>query len=124
MKNPAGGDLSFEYGELQNAAGSICSDLIGLMTHLQTSIAFSERAMATFSLDDEYVAGSVYILDDVTPRYATANAALNACQAALGEALCHLLEARMSGGLTLPSSHDLSAGRPRPTEQAHAYRPT
>jgi hypothetical protein len=97
MKKMTGGDVSFECGGLQDATGSIFSDLVGLITRLQTSIAFSERAMAALGLDDEEVADCVFVLDDVTPRYAMANAALNACHAAMGEALCHLLEAKMSG---------------------------
>ena len=35
---------------------------------------------------------NIIVLDDVTPRYAKANAALNACNAGLGEALRFLLE--------------------------------
>lgn len=34
----------------------------------------------------------IFVLDDVTPRYATANAALNACRAGLGHALQCLSE--------------------------------
>ncbi len=34
----------------------------------------------------------VFVLDDVTPRYATASAALNACRAGLGHALQYLSE--------------------------------
>lgn len=44
--------------------------------------------------DERDVAGSadVFVLDDVTPRYATASAALNACRAGLGHALQSLSE--------------------------------
>jgi hypothetical protein len=34
----------------------------------------------------------IFVLDDVTPRYATASAALNACRAGLGHALQCLSE--------------------------------
>ena len=34
----------------------------------------------------------IFVLDDVTPRYATASAALNACRAGLGHALRCLSE--------------------------------
>jgi hypothetical protein len=100
MKKPTDADLSFERGGPQDADRSLLSDLMGLIsliTRLQTSIAFSERAVATVGLDEEKIDDTVFVLDDVSPRYATANAALNACHAALGEALCHLLETKMSG---------------------------
>jgi hypothetical protein len=96
MKSSTDGRVACDSSDTQDATGSIFSDLIGLIARLQTSIAFSEQAMATVGVDED-VAGSSFVLDDVTPRYATANAALNACHAALGEALCHLLEARMLG---------------------------
>jgi len=34
----------------------------------------------------------IVVLDDVTPRFATASAALNACRAELGQALQNLSE--------------------------------
>lgn len=37
----------------------------------------------------------IFVLDDVTPRYATASAALNACRAGLGRTPQYLLK---SGG--------------------------
>jgi hypothetical protein len=79
----------------RNAAGSIHLDLLSLIKRVQTGIGFGELAMAATARDDEEDAG-FFILDDVTPRYAKVNAALNACNAALGEALCHLLEAKIS----------------------------
>ena len=42
--------------------------------------------------NDPEGSADVFILDDVTPRYATANAALNACRAGLGHALQYLSE--------------------------------
>ena len=38
--------------------------------------------------------GNVFVLDDVTPRYLKANAALSACNASLGAALHYLQDAR------------------------------
>jgi hypothetical protein len=75
--------------------GSIHSDLLSLLQRIQANIGFGELVMATAGPDDEENA-DYFILDDVTSRYATANAALGACHAALGEALCHLLEATIS----------------------------
>jgi hypothetical protein len=97
MKKPTDGGVSFESRERQNAAGSIHSDLLSLIRRIQTSIRFGELAMATAALDDGEVAEGQYVLDDVTPRHAIAIAALNACHAAVGEALRHFLEAEMPG---------------------------
>jgi hypothetical protein len=96
MKKTAGGGISSECRKQQDTADSILSDLISLTERLHQRISFSESAMAMAATDEEAVADGFYILDDVTPRHAMANAALNACDAALGEALCHLLEAKMS----------------------------
>ena len=95
MKNPTDSGNSFGCAVAQDAAGSIHSDLLSLIRRIQTSIGFGKLAMATAGPDDEENA-DFFILDDVTPRYATADAALNACHAALGEALCYLLEANIS----------------------------
>jgi hypothetical protein len=95
MKKTTDGGHSFGCGGQQNAASSIHLDLLSLIRRIQTSIGFGELAMATAGPGGEEVA-DFFILDDVTPRYAIANAALNACHATLGEALCHLLEAEIS----------------------------
>jgi hypothetical protein len=57
-----------------------------------------ETAIATESVpSNQDVAGNVFVLDDVTPRYVKANAALNACNAGLGVALQYLLDAGAAG---------------------------
>jgi hypothetical protein len=95
MKKTTEGDPSSGSDGRQNAAGSIHLDLLSLIKRVQTNIGFVELAVATAGPDDEEATG-FFILDDVTPRYAKANAALNACHASLGEALFHLLEAKIS----------------------------
>jgi hypothetical protein len=97
MKKTTDGGNSFGCAGQQ--AGSIRPDLLSLMQRIQASIGFGELAMATAALDDEEVVEGQFILDDVTPRHAMANAALKACRAALAEALCHFLEAETSGVL-------------------------
>jgi hypothetical protein len=94
MKKTTDGVNSLGCAGQQDTAGSI-HDLLSLIRRIQTSIGFGGLAMAAAGRDDEENA-DFFILDDVTPRYATVNAALNACHAALGEALCHLLEAKIS----------------------------
>ena len=78
----------------------IAADLRGLISQIETSmrrIAAAMDAASDAPLDQEHGSdpegsADVFILDDVTPRYATANAALNACRAGLGHALQCLSE--------------------------------
>jgi hypothetical protein len=108
MKKVAGNDISFECGGQQ--ARSIFSDLVSLIQRVQTSISFSELALAAAGPDSDEADPGFFILDDVTPRYAMANAALGACHASLSEALDDLLEAGMSGALL--NARPLSASMP------------
>jgi hypothetical protein len=107
MKKPAGNDISFECGGQQDTAGFIFPDLVSLIQRLQTTIRFSESALAAARLDSDEADADYFVLDDVTPRYAMANAALHTCRARLSEALYHLPEAGMSGAP--PNAHPLRA---------------
>lgn len=88
---------------MQNAAGttqstildqtyrSVVSDLMSLIEHVQMAIREVELAMACENnLGDLQSPDDIVVLDDVTPGYVKADAALNACSAKLGAAL-HLL---------------------------------
>ncbi|RTM07121.1 MAG: hypothetical protein EKK33_31565 [Bradyrhizobiaceae bacterium] len=87
----------------------IAADLRALITRIESSMRLIDAAMMgtgsleTGSLETGLLekglasgdpAGStdIFVLDDVTPRYATASAALNACRAGLGHALQCLSE--------------------------------
>jgi hypothetical protein len=68
--------------------GSIVSEMISLIEHVQSGIAAIEAQIAReqqCSNPDD--AANVIVLGDVTPRYARASAALNACRADLSTAL-------------------------------------
>lgn len=68
----------------------IAADLRALITRIESSMRLIDAAtMETGLLEAGDPAGSAdfFVLDDVTPRYATASAALNACRADLGQAL-------------------------------------
>lgn len=69
----------------------IAADLRLLIAQIETSMRRIAAAMDQHTGDPE---GSVdvFILDDVTPRYATASAALTACRAGLDHALQYLSE--------------------------------
>ncbi len=85
---------------MQSAAGSakpeiqnhdhraIVVDLVTLAERIQASIKLLERAIAReLPRSNPEVHDNVFVLDDVTPCYVKANAALLACQAGLGEIL-------------------------------------
>ncbi|MCK1743374.1 hypothetical protein IVA80_21585 [Bradyrhizobium sp. 139] len=70
----------------------VAADLRLLIAQIETSMQRIAAAMAQERSNDPEGSADVFILDDLTPRYATANAALNACRAGLGHALQCLSE--------------------------------
>ena len=77
----------------------IAADLRALITRIESSMRLIDAAMMQaggleMGLAPSDPAGStdIFVLDDVTPRYAGARAALNACRASLGHALQCLSE--------------------------------
>jgi hypothetical protein len=76
---------------------SVVSDLMSLVEHIQASMKMLETAIAwELPAGDPEAYEDVVVLDDVTPCYMKANAALHACQAGLGSALHCLLDAETS----------------------------
>lgn len=75
----------------------IAAELRSLIARIDISVRLIDAAMKPEDdepVPDSAIAGSteIFVLDDVTPRYATASAALNACRAGLGHALQSLSE--------------------------------
>lgn len=79
----------------------IAAELRSLIARIEISVRLIDAAMTSDDMepaDDNAIltasSGSIEIvvLDDVTPRYATASAALNTCRAELGHALQKLSE--------------------------------
>ncbi|PSO13947.1 hypothetical protein [Bradyrhizobium sp. MOS003] len=73
------------------------AELRSLIARIDISVRLIDAAMKPEDdepVPDSAIAGSaeIFVLDDVTPRYATASAALNACRAGLGRALQSLSE--------------------------------
>jgi hypothetical protein len=106
--------------------GSIVSELSALLDHVQGSIKAIETAIArdVSSESSEHV-DNVVVLDDVTPRYAKASAALDACNVSLDAALQFLLDTKVSALLT-KSAPRLVLLSDRPLEhdrQKHALGP-
>ena len=99
---------------------SVVSDLLSLIEHMQASMKGLEGAIAREQpLGGEEAGGDVIVLDDITPCYMKANAALHACNAGLGVALHFLAGAghRNRDGSNLPKA--IAARRNRPTTPEH-----
>jgi hypothetical protein len=76
---------------------SIVSNLGSLVEQVRANMKLIESAIANgASLGNQEAAASIIVLDDVTPRYVRANAALNACNVSLGIALDLLRDVRTS----------------------------
>jgi len=76
-----------------DAYQSVVSGLASLIEHVQAGLRQIEQAMVReASLGSQETTAGVIVLDDVSPRYARATAALRACDANLGAALYSLLD--------------------------------
>jgi hypothetical protein len=92
MHSTTGGDVQIDGRN--DGHGSVVSDLISLIEHMQASMKMLEGAIARELPQAAQEPGdNVVVLDDVTPCYVKANAALHACQAKLGDALHFLVSA-------------------------------
>ena len=86
MQNLAGTDplVAAPSGDIRQL---IVADLRSLIAQIESSMRLIETAMAQDAGGDDPGSIDVVVLDDVTPRYATATAALGACRAQLDLAL-------------------------------------
>ena len=97
MQNSADGGLPAPSEALNNSFDSIVSNLACLIQHIQASIELIETAIDQESrAGDQEIGADVVVLDDITPRYAKAAAALSACNASL-VALQFLPDTKTSG---------------------------
>ena len=72
----------------------IVTDLVALIGHIQASLRLIESAIEREALLAEHdPASNIFVLDDITPRYIRADAALDTCNASLGIALQLLQDA-------------------------------
>ena len=98
MQNSADSGLAAPSEGRNDSFASIVSNLVSLSQHIQASIELIETAIDQESLaDDQEICADIVVLDDVTPRYAKAIAALSACNASLGVAVELLLDTKTSG---------------------------
>ena len=79
----------------------IAAELRSLIARIEISMRLIDAAMTSDDMEPndgsavlsaDLGSSDVVVLDDVTPRFATASAALNACRAELGHALEKLSE--------------------------------
>lgn len=68
---------------------AVVSDLVSLIEHVHNSLQRIERMIDGETLESST---NIIVLDDVTPRYMKAAAALQACDVSLGTALRSLLD--------------------------------
>jgi len=98
MQNAAGDGIAFGPDGQDDSYRSVVSDLVSLIEHVQASLRLIEQTMVReTSPGGQENAANVVVLDNVSPRYAKATAALKACDANLGIALHVLLDSRTSG---------------------------
>ena len=81
-------------GDGSDAYQLIVSDLVSLIEHVQASLQRVEATIASETILGAHEASNIVVLDDVTPRYARAGAALKACDAGLAVALEFLPDPR------------------------------
>jgi hypothetical protein len=97
MQNAAGGRVSVQSDDRNDSYHSIISELESLIVHVEAGMKLIESVIAREQVPgNQEVAADVVVLDDVTPRYVWANAALRTCSADLGTALHFLLDSRTS----------------------------
>jgi hypothetical protein len=97
MRNAERGGTLAPSGDQNDDHHSIVSDLVSLIAHVQSSMTLIETAIATdSSAGNPEAAADLVELDDLTPRYQSARAALCACNAGLGVALLLLLNTKAS----------------------------
>jgi hypothetical protein len=95
MRAAADGGASSPFSDRDDGHHSIVSELASLIKHVQASMELLEASVVREPVPGEQeAAGNVFVLDDVTPRYLKATAALCACRASLGVALHYLQDAR------------------------------
>ena len=98
MQNAAGDGIALGPDGQNDSYRSVVSDLVSLIEHVQASLRLIEQTMVPeTSPGCQETAADVVVLDDVSPRYVKAAAALKACDANLGVALHSLLDSRTPG---------------------------
>ena len=110
MRKTAGETVKFESDSQSEIDRSVISDLVSLIEQVQAGLRLIEQQIAqeTSPISQETGAG-VIVLDDVSPRYVMASAALRACDTNLGIALNSLLDSAPAKHATRANAEYLAA---------------
>jgi len=93
--NAAADTVELTPHDRSDAHRAVVSDLVGLIEHVQTSLRLIERAIAAeIPFRGQESSADIIVLDDVSPRYMKAAAALQVCDAHLGVALHSVTDSR------------------------------
>ena len=97
MQNGTVGGMPAQCDDRHDIYHTVVADLASLIERIQASLTLIDAAVAReTSVALEEMAANVVVLDDVTPCYLKAGAALRACDAGLAVAL-HFLREPMAG---------------------------
>ena len=111
MQNAAADRVELAPYDPNDACRAVVSDLIALIEHVQTSLQLIEHAIAReSSAGSQESSANIVVLDDVSPRYMQATAALQTCDATLGAALRSLLGSSEIDRCTATASARSTAG--------------
>jgi hypothetical protein len=104
MQNVTGSPVPAQSDDRDDIYRAVVADLASLIEHIQASLTLIETALAKEAAAAvQELAANVVVLDDVTPCYLKAGAALKACDAGLGVAL-HFLREPMASELGMYDS--------------------
>jgi hypothetical protein len=90
MREAADYSISYARHEPRDPTSLLLTDLLSLMQRIETNVRLNDLAIAVVSLENNDPDSDIFILDDLTPRYAMANAALTASHTMLGHAFSRL----------------------------------
>jgi hypothetical protein len=113
MHNGTAGATPARADDRDDIYHTVVADLASLIGRIQASMALIDAAVAReASAALQETAANVVVLDDVTPCYLKAGAALRACDAGLGVALHFLREPLVPELLaTEPGTHNSTGSR-------------
>ena len=112
MQRAAGG-VSVRSDDRNDGDASIVLELVSLIEHVRSSMKLIESAIAMEpALGDAGVSANIVVLDDVTPRYQNARAALKTCNTSLEVTLRLLRDSKTSPhGTNESAAYQLRSGR-------------
>ncbi|MGQ0685148.1 hypothetical protein [Bradyrhizobium sp.] len=96
MQKTKGGGMQPESADRNEKYHMVVSDLVAVIGRVRNSLELIESEIASEAEGEE--ASDIIVLDDVTPGYSRAQAALRECEAGLSAAL-HLLQESTPPGI-------------------------